>query len=316
MSANFYTFLGNGITCIDVGYVRPQLAAFYMMEHEGEVAIIETGTSNSIPRLMKLLDEKGIGVEQVRYVIPTHVHLDHAGGAGGLMKLLPQASLIVHPRGARHLIDPSRLIEGTIAVYGEEKYAELYGEILPVEAERVIEAEDGLELDLNGRKLLIRHTPGHADHHFCVWDETSRGWFTGDNFGLSYREMIGPESRYIIPTTTPVQFNPEKLLASLDLLMSYQPERMYLTHFGLLEAPQDYVGILRDSIQAYVAIAESHADAADPAVAISRDLASKEETALLRVVPEMSAEQASELLAIDNELSGQGLAIWLKRRAG
>lgn len=306
--------MGQGITCIDAGYVRPQLAAFYLLEHDGEVAVIETGTSRSIPRLMDLLNKKGIPADQVRYVIPTHVHLDHAGGAGGMMQQFSQAELVVHPRGARHLIDPSRLIEGTIAVYGEQKYKQLYGEILPTEASRVIEAEDGLEINLGGRKLLIRHTPGHADHHFCVWDEASQGWFTGDVFGISYREMIGPQSRYIIPTTTPVQFNPEKMYASLDLLMKYEPKCMYLTHFGLLENPQEYVSILHNSIQHYVDIALANADEKDSAAAISSELEQMEVSALLQVVPDMSPEQARKLLAVDTDLSGQGLAVWLARR--
>ncbi len=314
MCEKIYTFLGNGITCIDAGYVRPQLAAFYMMEQEGEVAIIETGTSRSIPRLLDLLVEKGISLDQVKYVIPTHVHLDHAGGAGGMMAQFPNATLIVHPRGARHLIDPSKLIDGTIAVYGQEKYEALYGDIQPIEVSRVIEAEDGLRLNLNGRSLEIRHTPGHADHHLCVWDIETRGWFTGDVFGLSYLEMVGPESRYIIPTTTPVQFNPEKMHASLDLLMSYEPTRMYLTHFGMIEEPQKFEPVLRSSVNKYVEIALANADAEDPGAAITQALCAYEEPAVMQVVPEMSAEQARELLAIDNELSAQGLAVWLKRR--
>ena len=170
--------LDHGIFCLETGYHRPGTACCYLLVDHGEAAFIETGTARSVPLLLEALAQAGLTREQVRYVIPTHVHLDHAGGAGALLQHLPAATLLVHPRGARHLIDPTRLIEGAQQVYGAARFAELYGQIVAAPAERVCEALDHSSWPLGNRHLLIRDTPGHARHHFCIWDEASRGWFS------------------------------------------------------------------------------------------------------------------------------------------
>lgn len=307
-----YTDLGYGITCIDADYVRPGGACCYLLEHGDQVAIIETGINATVPRIETLLAQKNVRPEQVRYVIPTHVHLDHAGGVGRLMQVLPEATLVVHPRGARHLVDPARLVAGSIAVYGRGKFEALYGEIVPVPADRIEAAQDQTVLDLAGRKLLIRHTPGHAEHHFCIWDGHSEGWFSGDNFGLSYPEMAGSNGRYLIPTTTPVQFDPDKFLASLELLMSYQPQRIYLTHFCLLENPAAMAELLRAGILAYRDIALTHRNSAAPQAAICAAISQRELEGLLGCAPELGVAAAQQLLASDMALNAQGLSVWLQ----
>ncbi len=166
------------------------------------------------------------------HVIPTHVHLDHAGGVGLLMQHLPRATLVVHPRGARHLIDPTALIQGATAVYGAAEIERSYGQIVGVDAARVVTTHDGMRLSLAGRELLFFDTPGHARHHHCIWDERSRGFFTGDTFGLSYREFDTAQGPWLLPTTTPVQFEPEALRASVDRLLAHAAAVLYLTHFG------------------------------------------------------------------------------------
>src|SRR5690606_20245617 len=139
--------------------------------------------------VMEALQARGLAAEDVAYVCVTHVHLDHAGGAGALMHRLPCARLVVHPRGARHMADPSRLVASARAVYGEVEFARIYGDIRAVDAARIVEAPDGLVLELNSRPLRFLDTPGHARHHYCIFDEVSRSFFTGDTFGLSYREF-------------------------------------------------------------------------------------------------------------------------------
>ena len=134
MTRPIYTELPEQISCIDTLYQRPGLAACYFIESAGEAAFIDTGTAHAVPMLMQLLALKGLVPSQVKYVIPTHVHLDHAGGAGQLLQRLPEAQLVVHPQGARHLVDPARLIAGASAVYGEEKFKALYGDLLPIPA--------------------------------------------------------------------------------------------------------------------------------------------------------------------------------------
>ena len=151
--------LGYGITRIDAQYLKPGVVSFYLLQSGAECAVIETGTVHSVPTLERLLADKGIAPSQVRYIIPTHVHLDHAGGAGLMMQRFPQAKLLVHPRGARHLVDPGKLVAASRQVYGDELFAQLYGEIPPVPASRVVEMADGESVSLAGRELLFRHTP-------------------------------------------------------------------------------------------------------------------------------------------------------------
>jgi glyoxylase-like metal-dependent hydrolase (beta-lactamase superfamily II) len=242
--------------------------------------------------------------------MPTHVHLDHAGGAGALLARCPQATLVAHPRGARHLIDPERLIAGAKAVYGEDSFTRMYGEIVPAPAARVREATDGSRWTLGRRELLVRDTPGHARHHFCVWDETSRGWFTGDTFGIGYRELYCGGEPFLIPTTTPVQFEPDALLASIDLLMA--ADRATATsriraHRGeraacRIAAPPDldYVR-LAEGIDSTDASAQS---------ALTEALMTYTVDGLHAAGSTLPATTLRALLALDMDLSAQGLLHW------
>ena len=316
MSDKLWQELGWGIYCVDAEYIRPGLVCCYLMVQDGEVAIIETGTSHTAPTIAALLAEIGLAVESVRYIIPTHVHLDHAGGAGALMEQYPNAELVIHPRGARHMISPEKLVEGTIAVYGEEKFAKLYGDIPAIAEERVIIAEDGFTVNLNGRQLAIRDTPGHADHHFCVWDDLSKGWFSGDTFGISYDELVFASGRYIFPTTTPVQFDPQKLLLSIDMMMSYEPERVFLTHYGMVEEPQTLAGQLKEQVVAYSEIAVEQEGVENEVDAIAEKLSELILARITAIQPDCDTIAMHQLLTMDFNLNAQGLSVWLQRRKG
>lgn len=306
--------LEHGITCVDTGYMRPLLAACYVVVDAGEAAIVETGTSLGVPAVLRALATCDVAPAQVRYIVPTHVHLDHAGGAGALLAHCPQATVLAHPRGLRHLVEPARLVAGTQAVYGEAKFAALYGEVLPVPAARIREAADGSRWRLGRRELLVRDTPGHARHHFCVWDEASRGWFTGDTFGIGYRELWCRGEPFLIPSTTPVQFEPDALLASMDLLMAAKPRYCYLTHFGRVEASERNAGRLRRQIEDYAAMAQRFdADAAGEE-RLREALFAYTLAALREAGTGLGEERLRELLALDMELNAQGLASW--RRSG
>jgi len=307
-------FLGYGIYCIDAQYVRPGQACCYLLVDDGEVAIIETGTSHTVSAISEALDSLGLTAAAVRYVIPTHVHLDHAGGAGLLMQRYPDAQLVVHPRGARHLADPTKLIAGVIAVYGESAYRSLYGELVAVPEERIISAEDGLRLNLGGRTLEFRHTPGHAEHHCCVWDKVSGGWFTGDTFGLAYLTPVLGGDRFIMPTTTPVQFAPERLLSSLDLLMSYRPRRVYLTHYSLLDEPENYVMLLREQINAWCDMALSLEAGPERESTIYKRITELTLTRIKARWPDADMALIEQDLEMDLELNAQGLEVWLRRQ--
>jgi len=221
-----------GITAIDSGMVRPQMAACYLLETESALAVIVTGANSSSDRILQVIGSRGRRIEDVSHVIVTHVHLDHAGGAGGLMRKLPNAKFVVHQYGARHMIDPSRLEASARSVYGDEEFDAMYGSLIPVPEDRVIVMQDGGSLMVGERRLSFMDAPGHARHHFTVWDEHSRGWFTGDTFGISYRELDTASGAFIFPTTTPIQFDPPALIGSIDRMMEKNPRNMYLTHFG------------------------------------------------------------------------------------
>ncbi len=308
-----YTPLGFGITCIDAAYVQHGMACFYLLEEGGECAVLETGTCHSVPALERLLRERGIAPEQVRYIIPTHVHLDHAGGAGAMMAKFPAAQLLIHPRGARHMADPERLVAGAVAVYGQELFQQLYGSIIPVDPNRMRQMDDGATVSLAGRQLVFRHTRGHAEHHFCVWDEASRGWFSGDMFGVSYPWCRFSAGDFVLPSTTPSQFDPQAYLASLELLSSFAPQRMYLTHYGALEYSAALVQLLAHQINAYCEIAT-----AEPMHVgrLEQRLSDFSLALLHQFGASIDEAELRRRLAFDMQLNAQGLHVWQQRETG
>ena len=307
--------LPGGITQIDTEYHQPGIAASYLMQEHDSALFIETGTSLAVPILLKVLDEKGTPREKVTHIIVTHVHLDHAGGSGELLRHLPNARLVVHPKGARHLIDPTKLIASATSVYGEKVVKEVYGVIQPIPAERVIEAGDNYTIDFNGRTLRVVDTPGHARHHFCLWDERTRGFFTGDVFGISYRAFDSDEGVFIFPTTTPVQFEPEVLKSSITRLMEFKPDRMYLTHFGVVTDTTRLADSLLKQIDQYITIAEQSAKEENRMEFLIQALEELFVEALTRHQVKMSREQMIQLLEMDIQLNAQGIDIYLERKS-
>lgn len=305
--------LGHGIHAIDTGFVRPRFDAAYLIVENGRAAYVDTGTNEALPRLLGALDVLGLARDAVDHVIVTHVHLDHAGAAGSLMRELPIARLVVHPRGARHMIDPSALVEGASAVYGADEVARTYGVVQPVPAERVRSTEDGMTLDLAGRPLLFIDTPGHARHHHCIWDAVSRGWFSGDTFGMSYPEFVTPRGRYLLPTTTPVQFEPEALKASVARMLERQPLCMYVTHYGRLDDVAAMATQLSEQVDAMVALARPLQAVAERHAALKRALAALYRDRLRAQGSGLDDASIDALLEVDVELNAQGLGVWLDR---
>jgi glyoxylase-like metal-dependent hydrolase (beta-lactamase superfamily II) len=241
------------------------------------------------------------------------VHLDHAGGVGQLMQALPGAQLIVHPRGARHLIDPTALWQGALAVYGPAQMARAYGTLLPVAAERVRTTDDGQTIALAGRPLLFAHTPGHALHHHCIWDERSGGWFTGDNFGMAYPEFNVDGRAFIFPTTTPVQFDPVAMRASIARLMAMAPRQMFLTHYSRVTGVADCASRLEQMIEATVTAALAQRDAPDRLHAITASLMTLYGDGARAFGVRLPDDQIAALLHDDAALNAAGLIAWLDR---
>jgi glyoxylase-like metal-dependent hydrolase (beta-lactamase superfamily II) len=266
--------------------------------------------------VLQALQAKNLGPGDVDYLFLTHIHLDHAGGAGEFMHRLPNAKLVVHPRGARHMADPARLVASAKSVYGEAEFNRMYGTIRPVDTARIIEAPDGFTLDFNGRPLLFLDTPGHARHHYCIFDRENRLFFTGDAFGLSYREFDVDGMEFVFPTTTPVQFDPVAAHASLDRIMSYNPVYAFLTHYGRIGHLSVHAAELHGLIDAHVAIARKLQNAPDRHAILVREL---QELLLQRILAhgcKLPREEIRELLSLDVELNAQGLEHWLDQSDG
>lgn len=311
--------LGHGIYAIDTAFQRDHFDAAYLMVENGRAAFIDTGTRHAVPRLLGALEALGLSTQAVDWVIPTHVHLDHAGGVGPLMEKLPSARLLVHPRGLRHLVDPSALWASALAVYGEAEMQRSYGTLVGVPDSRTVASTDEQRVTLGGRELRLIDTPGHARHHHCVWDEASGGWFTGDTFGLSYREFDDAQGlAWILPTSTPVQFEPDALIDSIQRMLQTQPRRMFLTHYGAVGRDAADVQRLADllirQIREMARIALALQDAPDRHAALKRDLLALYQRGVAEHLGDaMAPEQVARLLEMDVELNAQGLGVWLDK---
>jgi hypothetical protein len=221
------------IITIDCHYIQPAIAAAFLVHEDGEAYFVEANTFHAVPRLLKALDGEEIARENVRWIAVTHVHLDHAGGAFALLEACPRAMIVAHPRAARHLIDPEKLVTSAKKVYGEKVFAELYGDIRPVPEERVRILEDGEEIPFHGSRLRCIHTRGHANHHFCLVDPVLEGIFTGDSFGLAY-PRLQRNGLFIFLSTSPTDFDPKAAMETLDVIINSGSRRAFLTHFGEL----------------------------------------------------------------------------------
>ncbi len=305
-----------GISAIDSGFGRPRMDAIHLIVEGAHAALVDTGTNASLPHVLAALAAKGLAPEQVEYVVLTHIHLDHAGGAGALMRVLPNARLTVHPRGARHMADPSRLVAGTNAVYGEAQARRMYGEILPVPVERILETPEGATIRLGSRELLFLDTPGHARHHVCIRDGRSGHVFAGDTFGLSYRELDVDGRPFAFPITTPVQFDPPAMHASIDRLLAHRPGAIYVTHYGQVRDVPRLGADLHRLIDAHVDVALHHRSAgAERQAAIRAGLAEILLGESRRQGWGMAPDGLLRLMAADLELNAQGLVAWLDGEA-
>lgn len=309
------TIANTDIYTVDALYYEPQLASIHLIRSRDRIAIIDTGTQYSVSQVSAALKQLGLGFDAVDYIILTHIHLDHAGGAGTLMALCESAQLVVHPRGARHMVDPSKLIAGASAVYGETEFDRLYGKISPIDAERMLEPNDGETIDLAGRKLTFIDSPGHANHHHCIIDVQTNSIFTGDTLGVCYRALRDENHSFVMPTTTPVQFNPDALHKSIDRVMSYAPNTLYLTHYSAVTPSARIIAGLHEQIDDYVMLTQKAADTTQEFEAnLAKEL---NEYLVRRCVNELDGvdeQTARHWIKLDADLNAQGLAFWWKHK--
>ena len=303
-----------GIVAIDTEYARPMQDASHLIVEGGRGAFVDTGVNSSVPLLMAALQQRDLDPDDVDYVFLTHIHLDHAGGAGQLLPLLPNARCVVHPRGAPHMIDPAKLIAGTEAVYGKQQTQEMYGTIQAIDAQRIDIAEDGQRYELNGRELQTFYTEGHARHHYCLNDPTSKGVFTGDSFGVSYRELDTDAGEFIFPTTTPVHFDPEEAHKSVDRIMSYEPEHVYLTHYSQVGNLVKLAADMHKGIDALVTMALANANAKERTEALQTAIFEHFVGGLSDHGFKADRDTMWSILNIDVKLNTQGIEVWLDRQ--
>lgn len=305
------TQLDHGITAIDTDYIRPLLDASHLIVEDGRAAFVDTGTSFSVPFLLDGLRQQDLDVGDVDYVFLTHVHLDHAGGAGTLMQQLPNAQAVLHPRGAPHMVDPAKLIKGAQAVYGKKACLDMYGEITAIAEDRVIVVDDNQNFSLAGRSLRIFYTQGHARHHYCLDDPASRGVFTGDSFGVSYRELDTAKGEFIYPTTTPVHFDPPEAHKAIDRIMACEPQRLYLTHYSRVTGLAKLAEDLHRRIDDFVGLVRSHANDADRTAALQNSMYEYFLPQLREHGCIINDDALRGLLKMDVELNSMGLEFWL-----
>jgi glyoxylase-like metal-dependent hydrolase (beta-lactamase superfamily II) len=211
--------------------------------------LVESGPTNSVPNLLAGIDELAIDRAAIKYVAVTHIHLDHGGGAGTLLKALPNAKVIVHPRGAPHLADPKRLWPSSQAVLGP--VSAIFGKPEPVPKDRIVPLTEGT-FDLgDGAKLTVTETVGHASHNLSFWESFNRGIFPGDAAGTYL-----PDCDVVVPTTPP-PFHLDAALASLDKLIALNPSALYFSHFGKADKAVERLRTYKVQLKLWADVAEA-----------------------------------------------------------
>jgi glyoxylase-like metal-dependent hydrolase (beta-lactamase superfamily II) len=300
---------------IDCDYLGPQFAAAYLRIAGEEAAFIEANTAHALPKLLAALDRASMRPEQVRWIIVTHAHLDHAAGAGALMNACPNATLLAHPRAGKHLIDPSRLVASATKVYGEARFSALYGAVKPIAADRVRALDDGAHVDFGDARLHFFHTRGHANHHFVVHDPALDTVFTGDAFGLTY-PVLQRARRFSFPSTSPTDFDAAEAIASIDRVVALGTRTARLTHFGAIDDVAEVASQLRWWLERSAALldreAASDRDLAAMTISIERDL--REAFADRASASGLALTTADwSTVALDLDLNAQGIA-WVAQK--
>jgi len=307
------------VVTIDCLYEGPEHAASYLLVENGEAVFIENNTSHAVPILLRELAARGLAPEQVRYIIITHLHFDHAGGTSALAAQCPNATVLCHPRGVRHLVDPSRLIASATLVYGEEAFRRMYGVVTPIDAGRVRGMEDGEQVPFGTRLLTFLQTPGHARHHVCIHDSATNSVFTGDAFGVEFSARRQSRRPFLVASSAPTEFDPGEARASARRILDLRPERVYLTHYGALEDVATGGSVLLECLDRLEAIIgdASHRNL-DP-TALEDYCADRIAVAIRAQAEACGAELTTEewaQIGVHFRINAQGLALYIRKSAG
>lgn len=308
--------LGSNITLIDDMDLGIQNRTGTYVIHDKKLTIVETSASPSIPYILEGFKKINVNPQDIHYIVVTHIHLDHSGGAGLLLKECPNAKVVVHPKGARHLIDPTRLIAGARAVYGED-FDKLFNPIVPIPEDRILIKQDGETIDLDNRTLTFYDSPGHSYHHFSIHDSYSNGIFTGDTVGVYYQDII--DFDFYLPSTSPNQFDPDAMLKSIEKFEALQIDHIFFGHFGMSSEPNHVFSEIRKWLPIFVKTAEDvykiydEKEQTQLSNEISKQLFTKIKTYLNGQNIEDS-HKVFEIIKLDVDVCSQGLADYLIKR--
>ncbi|MFS0575478.1 MBL fold metallo-hydrolase [Sporosarcina sp. 179-K 3D1 HS] len=281
---------------------------------EEEITLVDTGPSTSIPYVKKGLEALGIPLDQIKYIIATHVHLDHSGGAGLLMTECPNAKVIVHPRGARHLADPSRLVAGARAIYGD-KFDALFAPVVPIPEDRILEMTEGDTLKIGEACTLeFWDTPGHANHHIGIYDPVSNGIFIGDTAGIRYAPLIRDGVEFFPPSTSPNQFDPDMMQQSIDRFTAKNLDALYFGHFGMSDTPKETLQQVSEWLKLFMEEAEAAAANEEDHEALAERLLNRVRTHLRELgIPD--DHSAYRMIELDMSVSAMGIVDYLGKKA-
>jgi glyoxylase-like metal-dependent hydrolase (beta-lactamase superfamily II) len=308
-SRRCYTENGmNNFSTIDLHWTgRPQSIASLLIQSDGMSALIDPGPESTLETLRAALQSRGLNFASLDSLLLTHIHLDHAGATGSIVRENPKVKVYVHEFGATHMVDPSRLLASAGRLYGAD-LKPLYGECLPVPEANLYPLDGGETLSIGLVKLAVSYTPGHASHHVAYWDPPSRVAFVGDNAGIRIEGKA-----YLLPATPPPDIDLEQWNKSLDTIGSWNPERLFLTHFGYIDNPAEHIRLYRERLRAWAALTEKLLKSSESLEAGERRFIEEISSEVRDVLPAEPAE-----LYIFNGglgLSWRGLARYLKKRS-
>jgi glyoxylase-like metal-dependent hydrolase (beta-lactamase superfamily II) len=295
-------------TTIDLNWTgRREAIASLLIESGGVRAIIDPGPGSTIENLRKALEARGLSFSSLDFLLLTHIHLDHAGATGALVRENPNLQVYVHEFGATHMADPSRLLASAGRLYGGD-LKPLYGECEPVPSGNLRPLDGGEKIKLGELELDVFYTPGHASHHVSYWDAASRTAFVGDTAGMRVEGKS-----YLLPATPPPDIDIELWDHSLERIASWQPERLFLTHFGYMYDPAEHIARYRDCLHDWAALTQSLLDSGDAMEVAERKFID----AICKEVRDALPSDAAELYIFNGGLglSWRGLVRYLRKKA-
>jgi glyoxylase-like metal-dependent hydrolase (beta-lactamase superfamily II) len=264
------------IEIVDLNFMGTEhVIASFLLLGDDSAALVETGPTTCLERLMGGLENRGVSPEDVRRVFLTHIHLDHAGASGHLAELLPNATFYVHEIGHPHILDPSKLLKSATRIYGE-RMDELWGEARPVPGDRLAILKGGEELEAAGGALVAHYTPGHAYHHLAYLEPGSGALFTGDVAGIRL-----PGQSYVRPPTPPPEIDLEAWMQSIGLIRRLSPESLWPTHFGRFDDVGRHLGELEQRLQDWLLFVEERMDGGAGRDEIADELKTKGDAEML-----------------------------------